>query len=141
MTGPQDAEAVRAGDRAHGLPWFDPAAWGDLMTWHDSLEPFDEGRPAVVSGDSPDWFATQVRGNSPEPPPDGFMLPPHFAEDFRKTVAELFGIPAEALAPRPVVPPTRRQRLKNRIGMWRNLAARRAYRTIAGYWPDDGEDD
>jgi hypothetical protein len=38
-------------------------------------------------------------------------------------------------------PPTRRQRIRRKLGDWRERAARRAYRIIAGYWPDNGEDD
>lgn len=41
----------------------------------------------------------------------------------------------------PLPPPSWRTRLRWKRGMWRNLAARRAYKVIAGYWPDNGEDD
>jgi hypothetical protein len=91
-----------------------------------------------VNGDK-EWFAAQVRGNAPEPPPDGFMIPPGLAEGLRATIAELFGIPDEMLEPLP--PPTRRQRIRRKLGDWREQAARRAYKSIAGYWPDNGEDD
>lgn len=38
-------------------------------------------------------------------------------------------------------PPTWRQRLRRKAAAWRERAARRAYRIIAGNWPDDREDD
>ena len=148
MTDQEPAEAVRASDRAHGLPWHDPAAWGDLTAWHDSMKPLHEGRPVVVpmdeaqvsaGADAADWFTAQVRGTAPEPPPDDFLIPPGFAEDLRKMIAELFGIPGEMLAPLP--PPTRRQRIRRKLGDWRTRAARRAFKIIAEEWPDDGEDD
>jgi hypothetical protein len=84
------------------------------------------------------WFPAQVRGTAPEPPDDGFMIPPGFAEDLRATIAELFGVPAGPFEPGP--PPTRRQRLRSKVSDWRERAARRAYKVIAGYWPDNGED-
>lgn len=43
---------------------------------------------------------------------------------------------------RPKPPPTPwRWRIRNGISDWRERTARRAFRVIAGYWPDDGEDD
>jgi hypothetical protein len=41
----------------------------------------------------------------------------------------------------PLPPPTWRTRLRRKLGAWRERAARRAYKSIAGYWPDNGEDD
>jgi hypothetical protein len=41
----------------------------------------------------------------------------------------------------PLPPPTRRQRIRRKRDAWRERAARRAFRSIAGYWPDNGEDD
>lgn len=84
------------------------------------------------------WFPGQVRGNAPEPPPDGFLVPQGLTEIFKGWWGDLGA--AARNRPKPP-PPTRRQRLKSKIEMWRNLAARRAYRIVAGYWPDNGEDD
>jgi hypothetical protein len=41
----------------------------------------------------------------------------------------------------PAVPPSRWTLLRWKLPAWRRQAARRAYRIIAGDWPDDGEDD
>jgi hypothetical protein len=68
------------------------------------------------------------------------MVPPGLAVALRESIMDAFDLPRD-LFTRQVTPPTRRQRLKSKIEMWRNLAARRAYRIVAGYWPDNGEDD
>jgi hypothetical protein len=62
--------------------------------------------------------------------------------------ASYIEVPDELLMDLGVIPDTRpprppapwRHRLRNRVSDWRERAARRAYKVIAGYWPDGGED-
>ena len=84
-------------------------------------------------------LAAQVRGTAPEPPPDGFTVPPGMLEGLRDALMDAYGLPRDFFEPGP--PPTRRQKLRRNLAAWRQNAARRAYRTIAGHWPGDGEDD
>ena len=79
-----------------------------------------------------EWFAKQVRGTAPEPPPDGFMVPPGFAEDLRNAVMDAYGLPRD-LFTRPLPPPTWRTRLRSRWSDLREQTARRAFKVIAGY--------
>lgn len=116
-------DKIRRGEIAHGLP---PGYSFDFT-------PIDYRVAGRLD------LTAQVRGTAPEPPPDGFLVPPGLAEDLRKSIAELFGIPGEMLEPGP--PPTRRQRIRNKVSGWREQAARRAFKLIAGYWPDGREDD
>jgi hypothetical protein len=102
----------------------------DVDAWiaEHAAEPVT-GRPIVVPGDPINPFS-QVSLDARKlsaviQVPDEYLMAIGLIPDTR---------------PKPP-PPTRRQRLKRRIGTWRNLAARRAYRIIAGYWPDNGEDD
>ena len=134
MTTPQPREAD---DGLYFGPCLNPGV-GDPV--RSLMSGFAHSRKHV-SGDK-EWFAAQVRGTAPEPPPDGFMIPPGFAEDFRRTIAELFGIPDEMLTGgKPLPPPSWRTRLRRKRDAWRERTARGAYKIIAGYWPDGGEDD
>lgn len=91
-----------------------------------------------VNGNA-EWFAAQVRGNAPEPPADGFMIPPGLSEALHDAIMDAYDLPRDLFEPGP--PPTRRQRIRRKLGAWRERAARRAYKSIAGYWPENGEDD
>jgi hypothetical protein len=96
------------------------------------------------------WFAEQAAETATgqpavEPARDGFLVPPGMLEglhDALKLTAyievsdELF-----THVRRPLPPLPWRWRLRNRVTSWREQTARRAYRAIAGDWPDDGEDD
>jgi hypothetical protein len=76
------------------------------------------------------------------PPEGGFLVPPSLRSDILLTALQgsalLLG-PDEPAGSRKPLP--WRTRMRHRADMWRNLAARRAYKAIAGYWPDNGEDD
>jgi hypothetical protein len=69
---------------------------------------------------------------SPSAEEAGFLVPPGLAE------ALGFSMTREAY---PLPPPSWRTRLRWKRDGWREHAARRAFRVIAGYWPHDGEDD
>lgn len=114
---------INSGEIAHGLP----------TGYRFEFTPID-----YRVADRMD-LAAQVRGTAPEPPPDGFMMmPPEITEIFKGWWSDL----EAAVRDRPKPPPlTRRQRLKRKIGQWRDLAARRAFKVIAGDWPDGGGDD
>lgn len=96
------------------------------------------------------WFPEQVRGTAPEPPADGFLIPPGMAEELHaRLISSYIEVPNELLMdfgaipdtrPKPP-PPTWRQKLRSKAEEWREQGARRAYKAIAGYWPSDGEDD
>lgn len=76
-----------------------------------------------------------------EPSQGGFLVPPSLRSDILLSALQgsalLLG-PDEPAATRK--PPTWRQKLRWKLTAWREQAARRAFRVIAGYWPDDGED-
>jgi hypothetical protein len=105
--------------------------------------------------------------NPPEPTPGGFLVPPGFtaqlAAYFREHPADpdaWADLPVRKLAgyievsddlamdaglipdtrPKPP-PPSWRTRFRWKRAEWRERAARRAYKIIAGDWPDDREDD
>lgn len=144
MTDPQSAEAVRASDRAHGLGHrFTRREGTDWLTDHLAWL-MRNGRIGTREAEA--WFPEQARGTAPEPTPGGFLVPPGFADQLSSYFDEHMPAALEWLA-RPIdddapeIPPTRRQRLRNRITGWRERAARRAYKTIAGDWPDNREDD
>lgn len=59
----------------------------------------------------------------------------------------VINVPDDLLMDMGFIPDTRehrpvpwRWRLRWKVGAWRDRAARRAYKIIAGDWPDDGED-
>lgn len=103
----------------------------DAMQWLEdqaTAEPFAFGRP-VAPGDPVSPFS-QV------------------SLDARKLSASIV-VPDELLMDYGLIPDTRpkppppswRTRLRRKLGDWRERAARRAFKAIAGYWPDNGEDD
>lgn len=100
------------------------------------------GHPNVVPMDEPFSFARPLPAGDPVNPFSRAAL------DARK-LSVVIEVPDELLMAYGLVPDTRpkppptpwRWRLRNRISDWREHAARRAYKVIAGYWPDDGEDD
>lgn len=116
MTDQQPAETVRAGNRAHGF-----------------------GMPCVACGTStPGNCAGQPRPCVPtiDPEPSGgFLVPPGLRSAILQMVLET--TPA---GPKPP-PPTRRERFRRKLTTWREQAARRAFKLIAGYWPDNRQDD
>lgn len=61
-------------------------------------------------------------------------MPPGFAEDLRNAVMGAYGLPRDLFA-RPLPPPTWRTRLRSKVSGWRERLARRAFKIIAGYWP------
>ena len=176
MTERQDAEAVRASDRARG-PGFDEGLYfgpclpvtaeeaalrekltahareiADKIT-HGEIRPglpsgmrfeFTRGQPSpldsLLYAPTSPWFLAQVRGTAPEPPQDGFMIPPGLAEDLRNALMDAYGLPRD-LFTRELPPPTWRTRLRSTWNELRERAARRAFKIIAGYWPADGEDE
>lgn len=85
------------------------------------------------------WFPAQVRGTAPEPTPDGFLIPPGLAEDLMETMREHFAA-VSAWYDANTPPLTRRQRIRSRIADWRERAACRAFKLIAGYDVPDGGD-
>lgn len=97
------------------------------------------------------WFAEQARGTAPEPSADGFLVPSGMHEELLEAVklSSFIQIPDELAMAYGLIPDTRpkpppmpwRWRLRNRVTGWRERAARRAYKLIAGDWPDNGEDD
>lgn len=95
----------------------------------------------------PDPFGVAwTRRTEPEPTTDGFMVPPGFSEQLAAYFDEHMPATLEWLArptddDAPEIPPSWRTRLRRKLGAWREQAARRAYRIVAGYWPDNGEDD
>lgn len=104
---------------------------GDWLTDY-----FAKMAPAALA-----WFDVQAGESEPGPPSGGFMIPPELRSEILATkLSATLLVSDELLHPRPPRPLTRRQRLTHRTDMWRNLAARRAYKIIAGYWPDAGED-
>ena len=97
------------------------------------------GTAAAVPGG---WFAAQVRGTAPEPPPDGFLVPPGLAEGLMQQLQEGWAA-ADAWYDsqrRPVAPPPWHWRAKQKLRGWREQAARLAYRIVGGDWPCDGSD-
>lgn len=87
-------------------------------------------------------LAKQVRGTSPEPPPDGFLVPPGLTEQLLGEMRKLFAVqevPDELLNPPEIPPPTWRTRLRCKVSAWREKTARRAFKIIAGYWPPEDE--
>jgi hypothetical protein len=97
---------------------------------------------AAVPGARVDWFTAQVRGTAPEPPPDGFLVPPGLSEALMEQLREHFtAMDAWYEQAGPVKPLPWRWRAKQKLRDWREQAARLAYRAVAGDWPDDGEDD
>lgn len=147
MTDPQSAEAVRAEDRAHGqcaqcgrTGTASRELRGDsaLYSW-----PYGGTERYVCRGPCRDEVRARIRNATP---PEGFMVPPDLAETITAYFDEHMPAALEWLA-RPIdddapeIPPTRRQQLRNRITGWRERAARRAYKTIAGDWPHNREDD
>lgn len=89
--------------------------------------------------------------DEPLPARDGFLVPPGLADALLEAVklSAIINVPDELLTDYGAIPDTRpkppplpwRWRLRNRISDWRGRTARRAYRIIAGEWPDSGEDD
>ncbi len=67
-------------------------------------------------------------------------MPEALRTDILRTALETALAQAGPNAPKPP-PPSWRTRLRNKLSDWRERTARRAYRIIAGDWPDDGEDD
>ena len=87
-------------------------------------------------------FEEQAEGTSPEQSAGGFMIPPELRSEILATrLSATLLVSDELLHPRQLPPPTWRTRLRWKLGQWRERAARRAFKIIAGYWPDDGEDD
>lgn len=87
---------------------------------------------------------------------EGFLVPPGYwyehtlnAEHNARKISAIFDVPNELLMDYGLIPDTRpprpptpwRWRLRNKLGDWRERAARRAYKIIAGDWPDDRPDD
>jgi len=113
----------------------------------EDYTPRPVGWPVTIRPDSPDWFIEQVHGTAPEVPYDGYLVPPGFTGELFQRLQEGFAamdawydshpVPAEP------VPWHRRARsaLNRNVQAWRDRAARRAYKTIAGDWPDDGPED
>ena len=97
-----------------------------------------------------EWFAAQVMGSSPEPPPGGFLVPPGLALELTGEVAEslegirkIYGqidVADELLNPRSRPPLPWRTRLRYRISDWRERVAERAYEIIAGHNLPEAED-
>lgn len=90
-------------------------------------------------------------GEPLNPSPDGFLVP-FTSDELLGAVRKLYAYeeaPDELLMDCGVIPDTRpkppppswRTRLRWKRGDWREQTARRAYKVIAGYWPDGGEDD
>lgn len=99
----------------------------DVEAWaaEHAAEPV-VARPFVVPMDEPFSFATTTRKlSSVVVVPNEMLMDAGIIPDTR---------------PKPP-PPTWRTRLRWKRGEWRERAARRAYKIIAGYWPDNGEDD
>ena len=96
--------------------------------------------------DAMKWFEDQAT----EPTPGGFLIPPAMTGQLAGVVkaSGYIEVPDELLMAYGLIPDTRpplpplpwRWRLRNKASDWREQAARRAFRVIAGYWPDDGED-
>ena len=81
------------------------------------------------------WFAAQVRGSSPEPPPDGFLVPPGFTEELHaRLISSIIDVPYELIngTPSKYPPPTRRQRFRQWRSNMRERLAERAYELISG---------
>ena len=133
MTEPQDAEAVRASDRAHGQGLDEDLYFGPCLNPGGEPDPvkslmsgFARSRQHV-NGDTA-WFAKQVRGTAPEPPPDEFPVPPGFAEDLRNALMDAYGLPRD-LFTRELPPPTWRTRWLSR---WNELREQTARRDVRG---------
>ena len=102
-------------------------------------EPQHEAGRGFLS--APGWFAAQVRGTSPEPPPEGFLVPPGLAEGLMETLREHLaaaGAWYESHAA-PIVPVPWHVRLRWAAWNWRHAVAKGIYRTIMGFWPCDCE--
>lgn len=91
--------------------------------------------------DEQDRLRAQLGGDPAEP--DGGALP----LVARKLVSYI-EVPDELLMDAGLIPDTRpprpplpwRHRLRSKVSDWRERAARRAYKIVAGDWPDDRED-
>jgi hypothetical protein len=87
------------------------------------------------------WFAGQVRGDSPEPPSGGFMIPPELRSEILATkLSATLLVSDELLNPRPSRPLTRRERLRYKVSDWREQIAYRAFKIITGYDVPEPED-
>lgn len=100
------------------------------------------------------WFAEQADALGdysfarPRPPGDPVNAFSQASLDARK-LSSVVVVPNELLMDAGIIPDTRpkppppswRTRLRRKRGEWRERAARHAYKVIAGYWPDGGEDD
>jgi hypothetical protein len=96
---------------------------------------------ARMMPDALKWFEDQAAAG-PELPAGGFMIPPELRSEILATkLSATLLVSDELLHPRQFPPPTWRTRLRWKLASWREQAARRAFKVIAGYWPDDGEDD
>ena len=74
----------------------------------------------------------------------GFLVPEALRTEILRTALETTLAPFDPNAPKPPPLPWRtrmRGKIEDRITDWRVRTARRAYKVIAGDWPDDGEDD
>jgi hypothetical protein len=131
------ASMISTGEIGPGLPpgyrfEFDPSRTLLGRAIKEGRDPLGAWFGRHGTREAEKWFPGQVRGTAPEPPPDGFLIPPGLAE------ALGFSMTREAY---PLPPPSWRTRLRWRLTDLRESAAQCAFRVIAGYWPHDGEDD
>lgn len=109
----------------------------------------DDDPYKLTRADSPHWLdgffanlATTVAESWPSAEPEGEPL-------IVRKLSSVIEVPDELLMAYGVIPDTRpplpptpwRWRLRNRVSNWRERTARRAYKVIAGYWPDDEPED
>lgn len=113
----------------------------------------DDDPYKLTRADGPHWLdgffanlATTVAESWPSAEPEGEPL-------IASKLVSYIEVPNELLMDYGVIPDTRpkppppswrtrlRGKIEDRIDTWRNLAARRAYKVIAGDWPGNGEDD
>lgn len=110
-----------------------------LSAWFDRMMPdvdawAEQFRAIPVTGQ-----AVVVPAGEPF---NGFLVPPIVTETMLEAVklSGVIHVPFELVNPPDSVPPTWRTRFRWKRAEWREQAARRAYRLIAGDWPDDEED-
>jgi hypothetical protein len=118
----------------------DLASEAKPVTGHPDVHPM--GDPLNPQGPGTDPFGAAWTRRAEPHPLDAAAIS---AMSARKLFAYAY-VPDELLMDMGVIPDTRpplpwRWRMRNRISDWRETAARRAYKIIAGGWPDDREDD
>jgi hypothetical protein len=108
-----------------------PSGFGDQLAAY-----FDENFPAAMK-----WFDEQA--------PDGESREAGAEPLIAHKLVSYIEVPNELLMDYGVIPDTRpkppppswRTRFRRKREQWREQTARRAFKIIAGYWRDDGEDD